>query len=83
MFQIQGDSSLYVVDDYGSALVGTRTIDLYKPSHSAMHSWGTRKVTIRVLKWGSFEKSLAILRPRAFKAPHIRRMVASIQAREA
>lgn len=83
VFQIQGDPSLYIVDDYGSALVGTKTIDLYKPSFSSMNNWGTRHVTIRVLRWGSFAKSLAILKPRAFKASHIRRMVASIQGRTA
>jgi hypothetical protein len=83
VFQIQGDPSLYIVDDYGSALVGTKTIDLYKPSHSSMNLWGTRRVTIRVIKWGSFAKSLAILKPRAYKAPHIRKMVASIESRPA
>ncbi len=83
VFQIAGDSSLYVVDDYGSALVGTRTIDLYKPSFGAMNRWGTRRVTIQVIKWGSFQKSLAILKPRAYKAPHIRKMVASIEGRAA
>jgi hypothetical protein len=83
VFQIQGDPSLYVVDDYGSALVGTKTIDLYKPSFGAMNRWGTRRVTIQVICWGSFEKSLAILKPRAYKAPHIRKMVASIEGRAA
>ena len=80
VFQIQGDPSLYVVDDYGSALVGTLTIDLYKPTHTAMNLWGTRRVNIRVLRWGSFSQSLAILQPRAYKAPHVREMVARIQA---
>lgn len=83
VFQIKGDPALYIVDDYGSALVGTRTIDLYKPSFSAMNRWGTRHVTINIIKWGSFEKSLAILKPRAAKASHVRKMVASINEREA
>ncbi|MEZ5387482.1 MAG: 3D domain-containing protein [Prosthecobacter sp.] len=83
VFQIVGDSALYVVDDYGSALVGTKTIDLYKPSFSAMNKWGTRHVTIKVIKWGSFSKSLAILKPRATsaaRASHVREMVSRIQA---
>lgn len=83
VFQIVGDSSLYVVDDYGSALVGTKTIDLYKPSFSAMNKWGTRHVTIKVIKWGSFSKSLAILKPRATsaaRASHVREMVSRLQA---
>jgi len=83
VFQIQGDPSIYVVDDYGSALVGTKTIDLYKPTFGMMNSWGTRRVTIRVLKWGSFVRSLAILKPRAYKAWHVREMVARIESRPA
>lgn len=83
VFQIKGDPSIYVVDDYGSALVGTRTIDLYKPTQGMMHSWGTRRVTIHVLRWGSFSRSLAILKPRAYKAWHVREMVARLQERPA
>ncbi len=78
VFQIDGDSSLYEVDDYGSALVGTNTIDLYKPDKSAMNNWGVRNVNIRVIKWGSFTKSLAIMKPRS-KYDHIRKMVGRIQ----
>lgn len=83
VFQIEGDPHVYVVDDYGSALVGTGTIDLYKPSHSAMNDWGTRHVNIHVLKWGSYAKSLAILKPRPSKASHVRRMVSQIRAKDA
>ena len=83
VFQIEGDSNIYVVDDYGSALVGTGTIDLYKPSHSAMNAWGTRQVNIHVIKWGSYRKSLAILKPRQGKASHVRQMVSQIEAKNA
>jgi len=83
VFQIQGDSALYIVDDYGSALVGTQTIDLYKPSPAAMSKWGVRRVSIRVLKWGSYARSLAILRPRQGAASHVREMVARLQTRTA
>lgn len=83
VFQIQGDANLYIVDDYGSALVGTKTIDLYKPSSSAMNQWGSRKVTIRILKWGSFARSLAILKPRQGKASHVREMVSRLISRSA
>ena len=68
-----------MVDDYGRALVGTRTIDIYQPSTGLMNLWGTRKVNIRVLRWGSPAKSLAVLKPRAFKAPHVREMISRIQ----
>jgi 3D (Asp-Asp-Asp) domain-containing protein len=77
-FRIAGQPGiLYEVDDYGSALVGTGTIDLYKPTFSAMNRWGVRHVDIEVVKWGSFERSLKILKPRS-KWRHVREMVQSI-----
>ena len=79
VFKIEGDSHLYEVDDYGSALVGTRTIDLYKPSKASMKEWGARKVDINVVRWGSTSQSLAILKPRVNKAPHIAQMIKEIQ----
>lgn len=78
-FQIDGDPTVYEVDDYGSALVGTETIDIYKPTKAAMRQWGVRQVNIKVLNWGSFDKSLAILRPREKRAPHVREMVQKIE----
>jgi 3D (Asp-Asp-Asp) domain-containing protein len=79
VFQIQGDSSRYVVDDYGSALVGTGTIDIYQPTKASMNNYGTRNVNIRVLRWGSRSKSLSILQPRAGKAAHVRKMISRLQ----
>jgi 3D (Asp-Asp-Asp) domain-containing protein len=79
VFQIEGDSSVYEVDDYGSALVGTETIDIYKPSKATMNEWGVRNVNINVLQWGSFDRSLAILKPREKKASHVREMVTKIE----
>jgi 3D (Asp-Asp-Asp) domain-containing protein len=78
IFQIEGSPYVYQVDDYGSALVGTNTIDLYKPDKDMMKEWGVRNVNIRVLKWGSFSQSLAIMKPRQ-KHPHVRRMVERIE----
>jgi len=78
VFQIEGAPYVYQVDDYGSALVGTNTIDLYKPDKDTMDQWGVRKVNIRVLKWGSFSKSLAIMKPRA-KHEHVKKMVQRIE----
>jgi hypothetical protein len=83
VFQIEGDSALYIVDDYGSALVGTKTIDLYKPTSSSMNIWGVRKVNIRIVKWGCYVKSLAILKPRQSKASHVREMVSRLVSRPA
>ena len=78
-FQIEGDSTIYEVDDYGSALVGTETIDIYKPTRASMNQWGVRHVNINVIQWGSFDKSLAILKPRT-KYSHIRQMVQKIES---
>jgi len=78
IFQIEGTPYIYQVDDYGSALVGTNTIDIYQPTKAHMNAWGVRNVNIRVIKWGSFSKSLSILRPRT-AYPHIRKMVSRIE----
>tara|TARA_R110002096_G_scaffold376724_7_gene570490 strand:- start:5549 stop:6346 length:798 start_codon:yes stop_codon:yes gene_type:complete len=56
-FKIEGEPTTYVVDDYGSALVGTNTIDIYRPSRSSMNRWGVRNVSIKILKVGCFERS--------------------------
>ncbi len=77
IFQIEGSPYIYQVDDYGSALVGTNTIDIYQPSREHMNAWGVRKVNIRVLRWGSYSKSLAIMKPRVHNE-HVRRMVQRI-----
>src|SRR6266581_2347830 len=63
-FRIVDTQEEYIIDDYGSALVGTNTIDLYKPSRLAMRQWGVRHVDIDVLQWGSAERSLKVLGPR-------------------
>lgn len=78
VFKIEGEPYVYQVDDYGSALVGTNTIDLYKPSKGAMNAYGSKHVNIQVVKWGSFSKSLTIMKPRA-KYPHIKQMVERIE----
>jgi 3D (Asp-Asp-Asp) domain-containing protein len=79
-FKILGQKQLYVIDDYGSALVGKNTIDLYMPSRSTMNHWGSRDVTIELLELGSYEDSLKILRPRC-RAGYIRRMVSILRSK--
>lgn len=76
-FRIVETGQEYIVEDYGSALVGTGTLDLYKPSESQVNKWGVRRVTIEILEWGSAEKSLKILKGRG-KMRHIREMVESL-----
>ena len=81
-FRITGDDTIYEVDDYGSALVGTRTIDLYKPTLSSMRAWGVRHVDIEIVRFGCFEKSLEIMEPRETKAKHVKQMATSIRRRK-
>lgn len=71
---------IYQVDDYGSALVGTDTIDLYKPTREQMNEWGVRHVDIEVIKWGCFQNSMAIIKDRT-KYPHVRKMFDNLQHR--
>jgi 3D (Asp-Asp-Asp) domain-containing protein len=77
-FQIVGTADRYVIDDYGGALIGTNTIDLYKTSRSAMRQWGVRRVDIDIIEWGSKEQSLKVLKPRG-KNRLIRRMIAGLE----
>lgn len=77
-FRIKGMAPLYVVDDYGSALTGTGTIDLYKPTHGHMNAWGRRNVEITVVRWGSYARSAQLLSGRT-KHRHCAQMYASIK----
>lgn len=80
-FRITGQPDVvYEVDDYGSALVGTGTIDLYKPTQGQMNDWGVRHVDIEVIQWGSYQRSMDIMRDRT-KWPHVRRMVEDIETK--
>ncbi len=71
---------IYEVDDYGSALVGTGTIDLYKPTQGMMNDWGVRHVNIEVLQWGSYERSMKLMEDR-LRWPHVRKMMEGIQTK--
>lgn len=77
VFRIKGMPQLFVVDDYGSALTGTGTIDLYKPTKDHMNHWGRRNVEVSVVQWGSFTRSAEILSKRTSYA-HCRQMLANI-----
>lgn len=76
-FRIEGRPELFVIDDYGSALVGTKTIDIYQTSRKGMRNWGVRHVNIEIVKWGCLSKSREILSDRKRYA-HIRKMDAAI-----
>jgi 3D (Asp-Asp-Asp) domain-containing protein len=77
-FRVVDTKEEYIIDDYGTALVGTETIDLYKPSRLEMQRWGMRHVDIDILQWGSEEESLKVLGPRA-KNRTVRQMIAELQ----
>ena len=80
-FRLADTNEEYVIDDYGAALIGTDTIDLYKPSRLEMKNWGVRYVDIDVLQWGSEEQSLKVLQPRC-KHHCARQMVAALQKKK-
>src|SRR5438477_3904950 len=79
-FRICGTGEEYIIDDYGTALVGTNTIDLYKPTKLEMKRWGVRVVDIDVLQWGSEQKSLEVLGPRA-KHPQVHSMLTALHSK--
>ena len=76
-FRIKGLPYLYVVDDYGSALLGTGTVDIYKPNKEVMNQWGRRNVELTVVQWGSFNRSAELLSKRT-SYDHCRKMLANI-----
>ena len=76
-FRIKGLPYLYVIDDYGSALTGTGTIDIYKPNKDVMNLWGRRNVEVTIVQWGSFTRSAELLSQRQ-KFAHCRQMLSNI-----
>ena len=77
-FRVRETGKSYIIDDYGSALVGNRTIDLYKTNPRDVYNWGVRWVTIDVTEWGSPRKSLEVLAPRT-RRWHTRQMIAALR----
>jgi 3D (Asp-Asp-Asp) domain-containing protein len=76
-FRIVGTDEVFQIDDYGSALIGTGTIDLYKANRLAMKNWGVRHVDIDVIEWGSSARSLEVLAPRRRNA-QVRQMIVAL-----
>lgn len=78
-FKIKGQPAItYIIDDYGSSLCGTNTIDMFYPTLHQMKDWGTREVVIQIIQMGSFEQSARLLSGRQH-APHCRQMYYAIQ----
>ncbi len=80
-FQVLSTGQIYKVDDYGWALAGRNTIDLYMGSRSEMNRWGVRQEPIQILKWGDAERSIKVLELRQAHK-HIRRMVLELQGQD-
>ncbi len=80
VFRIAATGQVYRVDDYGWALAGRNTIDLYQPTRAAMNAWGARQVEIQVIRWGDPSESLRMLR-RHQEYRHIHRMVLELEGK--
>ena len=78
VFRIQETGETYQVDDYGWALAGRNTIDLYKPSKREMCRWGVRRVHIEILRWGDPWTSYRRLKPVSGHR-HVKRMMKEIR----
>jgi hypothetical protein len=81
VFRLLSTGQNYRVEDYGWALSGRNTIDLYMANQHEMNNWGARDETIEVLTWGDPQESLQFLR-RHQDYRHIKRMVLELEGRE-
>ena len=80
IFRLLSTGQIYRVDDYGWALSGRNTIDLYMANSRDMNSWGAREDTIQVVQWGDPQQSLQFLQ-RHQDYRHIKRMVLELEGR--
>ncbi|HST31077.1 MAG TPA: hypothetical protein VLK27_09600 [Chthoniobacterales bacterium] len=80
-FRVLSTGQMYRVEDYGWALSGRNTIDLYMANQSDMNLWGARQEPIQVLHWGDRQESLQFLRGHQ-DYKHIKRMVLELEGRD-
>jgi 3D (Asp-Asp-Asp) domain-containing protein len=80
-FRLLSTGQMYRVEDYGWALSGRNTIDLYMANQGDMNSWGARQEPIQVLHWGDPQQSLQFLRGHQ-DYKHIKRMVLELEGRD-
>lgn len=76
-FRLVSTDRVYVVEDYGSALIGKKTIDLYMPNESMMRQWGVRTVDIEIIEWGSWAISKMLL-SRGATGSTVKRMLVAL-----
>lgn len=81
VFRLLSTGQVYKVEDYGWALSGRNTIDLYMPTRKAMNEWGAREERIQILRWGDLDESLRLLQGHQGYR-HIRRMVLELEGDE-
>jgi 3D (Asp-Asp-Asp) domain-containing protein len=79
-FRLLSTGQMYRVEDYGWALSGRNTIDLYMSNRSDMNLWGARQEPIQILHWGDAQQSLQILQSHTAHK-HIKRMVLELEGR--
>jgi 3D (Asp-Asp-Asp) domain-containing protein len=80
-FRLLSTGQVYRVEDYGWALSGRNTIDLYMSNQRDMNTWGARQEPIQILHWGDPEQSLQFLQSHT-DYKHIKRMVLELQGRD-
>ena len=79
-FMLLSTGRTYVVEDYGSALIGKKTIDLYMPTRAAVDAWGVRWEEIQIQELGSFPISRMLLEKRRENSS-VRAMLATMPAK--
>ncbi len=80
-FRLLSNGQIYKVDDYGWALSGRNTIDLYMANRAEMNRWGLRAERIQVLRWGDAQASIRVLQGRqSYK--HLKRMMLELQGQD-
>ncbi len=81
VFRVLSTGQLYRVEDYGWALSGRNTIDLYMATPGEMNRWGVRQEQIQIVQWGDPQESLRRLASHT-KHRHIKRMVLELEGKE-
>jgi 3D (Asp-Asp-Asp) domain-containing protein len=80
-FRLLSTGQMYRVEDYGWALSGRNTIDLYMANQRDMNAWGARQEPIQVLHWGDPHESLQVLQSHQ-DYKHIKRMVLELEGHD-
>ena len=77
-FRVKETGKLYMVDDYGSAMVGKDKVDLFMTNYRDVRRWGVKDVTLEIVEWGCHEESLTVLKPR-WRSRHVKVMIKQLE----